>query len=193
MPHGEQAVLLRPGHAALFADIGRLVGLAFGPLDMRPSEHLALVAVLARHIKSALIGGQPFGLDPREPLGRGGRNHHDALVPKRRCPFQRQAQRVALAARADRVAVHLVGQHHPDWTGGQAARGIGPDNGDMAPRIALMQNRVAAVPGSRVGHLALERGGVPQHRGEAVLAPHLRHVERWLQHQDRGRILRNVN
>ena len=181
-----------PCRSAVFAGVDRRIRVLVRPTNLTPLERLMLTAVGARHKELALVALAVGRFDPAGTLIRRRADQDDLAVPERAGSLLGQRHRVALGACADRISVNLVAQDDPARARRQAGRAVGPAGRHMSASKGLVQRRVAAVPRPRIFDLVAQHRRVTQARGQTVLRPCLRHLQRRLHHQHGGRVLVDV-
>ncbi len=113
-------------------------------------------------------------------------------IPERALPFRRQRQRIAFTSGGYREAIDFVGDDDPHRTRRQARGTVGADNRQPATGEDLLPKRVAAVSCQWRLHLAGETRRVAYHWRQPVLRPGFGHLDGRLHHQDRRRVLIDV-
>ena len=137
---------------------------------------------LASHSRQITLVSRNAGVDTDQRLA----------VPERGLPFCRQRQRIAFAAGGYRETVYFVGDDNPHRTRRQPGRDVGADDRKPAAGENLLPQRVAAIPRQWRLHLAGKARRVADHRRQAVLGPGLGHFDGRHDHQDRRRVLVDV-
>ena len=191
---GVVAIGIGPHHAAGFADIVR--GLrqvpAFRrlvPAHVGPDQRLHVAAGVARHMIVPHVGRQPLAPD------RGGfpqcRRAADQrlAIPERALPFRRQRQRIAFTSGGYRETIDFISNDNPHRTRRQPGRTVGADDRQPAAGEDLLAKRVAAVARQWRLHLAGKTRRVAYHWRQPILRPGFGHFDGWLHHQDRRRVL----
>ena len=148
-----------------------------------PHKRLVMPALRARHIPFLAGGLVVLGFNAAVPLDNRGRYHNRFLIPKCCLALLGKAQRVALGSGAAGVAVYLVGQQHFNRAAGKAGGAVRAHYGDVPAGEILFQDRVPGVSAFHI-HQPAQYRRVAYHRGQAVFAECLPHVQGRLHNQD---------